>query len=218
MPDLPKKIIAIQPVDDVMRIGWRIDIRCNYSCCYCHKTWHSDNSKVNGLEDFQSRWLKIWNMVSPRKKKLKLSFIGGELTVNKNFLPFIEWLYDNYGKHIQHAGFTTNGSAPAWVYERLLAKLDWIDFSIHSEFFNERKFFETVAKVKETAAPGKQINVTIMDESWNQDRFEHYRKFLDDRNIYWKMGSINWKFAHRSTPVTNTKIEWYPFDVDNKTS
>jgi hypothetical protein len=45
----------------------------------------------------------------------KIAFTGGEVTANKDFLPFLEWLRDNYNKYLSQLLITTNGSATATV-------------------------------------------------------------------------------------------------------
>lgn len=199
-----QSIIRIEPVDNFFRINWRFDIRCNYDCCYCDKEWHSLSSPVKTLKDLKESWIKIYDLASQKKLPLQLSFLGGEPTANRNFLPLVEWIYQNYGSAIALCGLSTNGSAPVRIYQKLIDTVDFISFSIHSEFWNEAKFFDTVIRTKQhSLGSKKRINVTIMDEPWNRHRFDYYKIVLDSYNIDWKMVSINWMHAARSIPIIN---------------
>ena len=207
------KIVKVTPVDDFFMINWRFDIRCNYDCCYCDAEWHSDSSPVKTLEELKQTWQNIWASANTQGRKIKLAFFGGEPTANKNFLPLVEWLYANYGDSLGHVGFSTNGSAPIKIYERLIGYMDWISFSTHSEFWDEDHFFRTILAVKAlTLGTDKRINVSIMDEPWNQDRVAHYQELLKQNDIDFKPGVIRWEHAVRLDPRINTKNTLYKFN------
>lgn len=214
---IPIKITQVTPVEDYFMINWRFDIRCNYDCCYCDAEWHSNSSPIRTLEELQLTWQNIMASVDTKGRKIKLAFYGGEPTANRNFLPLVEWLYANYGDRLGHVGFSTNGSAPVKIYERLIGYMDWISFSTHSEFWDEDHFFRTVLAVKAlTNGTDKRINVSIMDEPWNQDRVAYYKELLTANAIDFKPGVIRWEHAIRLDPKINTKNKLYKFN-DNQT-
>ena len=110
-----KKIIKIEPVNPTFTITWFVGLRCNFDCMYCPPKYHNLIDADLTLLEFQNRWNEIFAKTQKRGLKYKLSFTGGEVTVNKNFLPFLQWLDMNYKEYISEIGFTTNGSvcAPA---------------------------------------------------------------------------------------------------------
>jgi MoaA/NifB/PqqE/SkfB family radical SAM enzyme len=204
MSTFPKSIIKVQPIDKYFRVNWRFDTRCNYDCCYCAPSWHQSTEPVKTLDELQLAWTNVIQLADQKKLPLQVSFVGGEPTANKNFLPFLEWIYSNFSDKIGMTGFSTNGSAPKKVYLRLIQLVDYISFSVHSEFFNEEKFFDTVIATKAaTAGSNKRVNVSIMDEPWNRERFEIYKKILTDNNVDWKINYIDWNLATRSFPIKN---------------
>ena len=208
----PKNIVSVTPVEDMFMVNWRFDIRCNYDCAYCDAEWHTVEGPVKTLEQLQTAWKNIYNCV-PKDKKIKLAFFGGEPTANKNFLPLVEWIYTNYGNQLGHVGFSTNGSAPAKIYQRLIAHMDWISFSIHSEFWNESHFFETVLATKQlTQGTHKRINVSIMDEPWNRHRIPTYQQWCERHDIDHKLGIIRWEHSTRSNNLIPVKNIEYEFD------
>ena len=206
------KIIKIEPIEKFFFINWRLDIRCNFDCSYCSSEWHSLTAEQRSLEQFQSYWLKIYSKLTDLDKKIQISFTGGELTFNKNFLPFVKWLRENYHDKIESIGLSTNGSANSDYYLELIKYVDFISFSTHSEFFNERKFFENVlACCRAVQNTAKTIHVNIMDEPWHRDRIELYSNFLSVNNINFSVNTINFTFGkdHRPPKLSN------PFDFDN---
>lgn len=211
---LPKNIIKIEPVQDLFAINWRFDIRCNYDCSYCDTAFHSTTSKPKTLEILQDEWTKIYNLV-PKNKKIKLNYLGGEPTANKNLVPLIDWINENFGHRILISGVSTNGSAPLKIYKKLIEKVYYITFSVHSEFYNEKQFFKNVIETKKlTLGTDKIVNVNVMDEGWNSDRISVYQEWLTRFKIDHKIMKINWNRAHRLIPIHNAKTEEYDFAKD----
>lgn len=153
---------------------------------YCPTWLHNTTDSDSSFKELQNKWLNIFSKTQPRQLKYKIAFTGGEVTVNKSFLPFLQWLDRNYQEYISEIGFTTNGSANKKYYSDALAinSVTFISFSTHSEFFNEKKFFDTVISVhKRSLELKKSIHVNIMDEYWNKEKSTAYSDFLTNRKI-----------------------------------
>lgn len=202
-----QKIIEIHPVEQFFRVNWRIDTRCNYDCSYCAEEWHSKTSPIRSISDLQLSWIKIYTLAHTRNLPIQLTIMGGEPTTNHNLVPFIEWLFLNYKNNLGKVGLSTNGSAPLKIYIKLMQYLQFISFSVHSEFFNERSFFSKILALRKSIPinTNKQIDVTIMDEHWNRSRFDVYEKILQKNHINYKFISINWNLATRTIPIINSK-------------
>ena len=82
-------IIKITPTEDCFSINWQLSIRCNYDCMYCSSEWHDDVSPHYTLETMKTVWKNIVSKTQHLNLPYKLSFSGGELTTNKDFLPFV---------------------------------------------------------------------------------------------------------------------------------
>jgi pyruvate-formate lyase-activating enzyme len=177
-------IIKIEPYHKSFIIHWLIGNKCNYSCSYCPDMWHSYNSRLKPLGELQAAWLRILEVNKSKHKKYELGFLGGENTLNKDFLPFIAWLYNEHHDIIANIGFTTNGTASVKYYTEIMKYCDWITFSTHSEFINEEKFFTKIIKINKLSKSLKcNIKVNIMDEPWHRERIKEYKEFLDKLNI-----------------------------------
>lgn len=195
------KVIQVTPVPEHFSISWMLGARCNYDCMYCPAEWHDSTSTPHSLETMQQVWRNIYEQTNHKKLPYKISFTGGEVTANKNFLPLVQWLRSSYPE-IGMLLFTTNGSASLNHYKKLSACVESITFSTHSEFMDEKEFF---TKVKEINAimprPEKSVHVNIMDEFWNAERIVLYKKFLDENNISYSVNRIDYEDKIREYPI-----------------
>jgi molybdenum cofactor biosynthesis enzyme MoaA len=146
----------------------------------------------------QQVWRNIYNKTQHKNLPYKISFTGGEVTANKNFLPLVEWLKTDY-PDIAMILLTTNGSASQRYYKKLAGVVDSISFSTHSEHMDEQQFFDTVLAVDQLMIrPAKSVHVNIMDEHWNQDRIKLYQQWLTNHNISHSVNTINYSNATRT--------------------
>lgn len=173
---------------------------------YCSPEYHNNTDEMHSLEKLQKSWISLYSQTLERKLKYKIGFTGGEPTVNKNFLPFIQWLRSNYNNEIAQILVTTNGSANLRYYQRLYKYVDNISFSIHSEHVDEDKFFKMVIALKNNMLPNKFIHVNIMNEFWNQERIDYYKKILDSNSISYSVNEINYAYQTRSIPIFKGKL------------
>lgn len=204
-------IYRVEPTDRVFSITWNIGTRCNYDCMYCPTSLHDDHSKHSSLEVLQQRWESIVEKTADKNLPYKLSFTGGEVTVNKSFLPLVEWLRNNYQSKIDKILVTSNGSASVGYYTKLFSLVDNLSLSFHSEHADEQKFFDLVVNLNQNLLPGKHLHVNIMDEFWNQSRIPVYRKLLVKHSISHAVNTIDYSMQTRTVPImkgkTNLEIQ-----------
>lgn len=200
------KIIKIEPVVSVFSITWNIGLRCNYDCMYCPPQFHNNNDPHASLTELQRRWLSILQKTSGRNLKYKISFTGGEVTANKNFLPLIQWMRNNYADRIYQILLTTNGSASKSYYAKLLNSVDNISFSFHSEHADEQKFFSMVIDLAGNLPENKHIHVNIMNEFWNQDRIKKYVDLLNLHGVPNQVNEVNYALQTRPVPILKGKL------------
>ena len=195
------KIISIKPTEDYFSLNWQIDIRCNYDCMYCSPKWHDNSSRVKSTEELQNVWLNVFDKTKNLNLPYKISFTGGELTANKNFLPFVTWLKNNYSKYLFKVLVTTNGSASTGYYQKMFEAVDNISFSLHSEHIDEQKFFNKLIQLRKKLLPNNFIHVDIMNEFWNQARIPHYIQLLESNNISYSVNEIDYNYQTRAIPI-----------------
>jgi MoaA/NifB/PqqE/SkfB family radical SAM enzyme len=195
-------IISIRPTEEVFSITWMLGCRCNYDCMYCPPEFHDKVSKHHDLVKLQEAWKTIYKQTSVKQLAYKISFTGGEVTANKHFLPFVSWLKENY--NISSILITTNGSAGLKYYEKLTNYVDAISFSTHTEFMNEKVFFQK-AKIlnKLMVRPKKSFHVNIMDEYWAIERIKLYEQFCIKNQISFSINEIDYDKKTREEVLKN---------------
>ena len=197
------EIIRVTPIPEYFNITWMLGSRCNYDCMYCPAELHDATSRPHDLETMQQAWINIHAKTTGKNLPYKISFTGGEVTANKNFLSLVGWLKSNYPE-IGMLLTTTNGSASKRYYEQLSQSIDSISFSTHSEFMNEAEFFDKVLATDQLMPrPEKSVHVNIMDEYWNQSRIQLYKEFLEKHNISYSINTIDYASKIRENILNN---------------
>ena len=177
------KIIRVEPIVPMVSMTWMIGSRCNYACSYCPPELHDDTSAHPDLDRLKQVWSSFYHKTKHMGLPYKITFTGGEVTANRSFLPLIEFLR-NSDVDLGQILVTTNGSASTDYYLRLAQLVDAISFSVHSEFWNEDKFFETVLAVNQVMArPEKSCHVNLMDEPWNRINFDKYTQIFQQHQV-----------------------------------
>lgn len=190
-----ERIVRVEPTSPMIVLTWMIGSRCNYECVYCPSELHDMTSKHPDFEKLKKVWDDFYDKTNHLGLPYKISFTGGEVTANKSFLPLIKYLNDNF--NIGQIIVTTNGSASLNYYQQLSKLVDSLSFSTHSEFFNEKEFFIKVKKINELMIrPKKSLHVNVMDEWWNQDRTELYKKWLTEHNISHSVNVVHFNNRH----------------------
>jgi MoaA/NifB/PqqE/SkfB family radical SAM enzyme len=196
------KIVSVAPTEKYFSLTWKLTNRCNYDCMYCPPAWHNNtDNAMHSLSTLQNAWTRILEKTSNLELPYKISFSGGEVTINKNFLPFVTWLKQNYQDKIFSLLLTTNGSASQSYYSKLFESVDNVSFSFHSEHADEQKFFDTVLYLKNTIGADKFLHVNIMNEFWNQHQIPHYVKLLQDNQISHSVNEVDYKLQTRTVPI-----------------
>ena len=200
------KIISIKPAEEMFSITWMLGSRCNYDCMYCPSELHDDFSKPHDLETMKTAWQNIYKKSTSRNLPFKINFTGGEVTANKNLLPLVQWLRNEY-KDIKYIAISSNGSASKNYYLKLADKVESISFSTHSEHMNEQEFFNKSLAVNQVMVrPAKSFHVNIMDEYWNQHRILMYKKWLSDHDISHSVNFINLDKKTRDYPIMKGRL------------
>ena len=197
-------VIRIDPIPNHFSITWNLGRRCNYDCMYCGADVHDNTSSHKDLNTLQANWTDIYQKTQGRGR-YKISFTGGEVTANKHFLPFVEWLRGNY-IDIDQILATTNGSATYEYYLRMFQVVDNISFSTHSEHIDEVRFFDTMIQLKQNLPSGRHMHVNIMDEYWNSQRIPQYVDILNSHGISNMVNSIDYSKQIRTIPILKGKL------------
>ena len=212
------KIIKIAPTERFFSISWIPHIRCNYDCMYCPENRHDNTTVFPDLEQMKSHWQQIFNKTSHLGLPYKINWSGGEPTLWKNFLPIINWIQSEYGSYIKQMGTISNGSASAKYYLKLFSHLDYLTFSTHTEYLDEKKFFKTAQDCQRYAVDNnKSFMINIMEEYWNLETSkrlidlckQYHINFHVSQIIYNLPGTRNYpifKIKKQEKPLTNQVV------------
>ena len=193
---------SVTPSEDLFSITWTLGPRCNFECSYCPPRLHDKTSPHLSLEEMIRKWEDILNKTVHLSKKYKISFTGGEVTINPNFLSFLRWLREQHGESIANIGFTTNGSASMKYYIECLDLVDYISFSSHHEYMNVDKFKKNVLACHiKSIKRRKIIYVNIMDESFAQPQIQELKQFCEKHRIPHDKNPIDWSISARGKPA-----------------
>jgi len=203
---MTNNIIRVEPVEKFFSITWNLGRRCNYDCMYCPPELHDSVTPHHSLEKLKSYWTDIFTKTQANGLKYKISFTGGEVTGNKNLIPFLTWLRTEYSEYISKILLTTNGSATYSYYKKLFNLVDNISFSLHSEHINEQKFFDTIVKLHKTISCNNHLHVNIMNEEWNQPRIKLYTDILETYKISHMVNQIDYSKQTRTYPIFKGKL------------
>lgn len=127
----------------VFQVTWDIGRRCNYDCSYCPVHRHDNFSRHATLEelkknvDFLYEYTDLY-MQHRMYKVASFGFTGGEPTVNPNFIPFAQYLKENYEQKYANrweAGFalTTNGAMSEKMGQAVMENFGHATVSYHAE-------------------------------------------------------------------------------------
>jgi MoaA/NifB/PqqE/SkfB family radical SAM enzyme len=171
---------------------------------YCPDFLHAGD-RIFSLSEMQSYWIDIFDKSRHKNLKYKISFTGGEVTINKDFLPFVKWLRENYKDYIHMILLTTNGSASVSYYTKLFNVVDNISFSFHGEHANEKLFFDKMVKLKKTISTKNFMHINIMNEHWIEDRIPLYTRILIKNHISHSINIIDYTVGTRMVPIMKGK-------------
>ena len=133
----------------IFQVTWDTGRRCNYDCTYCPAHRHDNFSAHATLEELKRNvdFLYEYTDLYMQFRNLKIAnfgFTGGEPTVNPNFIPFAQYLKQQYQEKYADrwdAGFalTTNGAMGEKMGQAVMENFGHATVSYHSESDNKLK-------------------------------------------------------------------------------
>jgi organic radical activating enzyme len=121
-------------------VQWNLGNTCNYSCEYCPSILHNGTRPWVDIALIENTLLKIKNYFP--QKTMKVEFLGGEITLYKDFIPLMKFCKDN---NIPNMIFT-NASRTFRHWEEVLPYLDEILLTFHPNT-TDKNHFENIIKL-----------------------------------------------------------------------
>jgi MoaA/NifB/PqqE/SkfB family radical SAM enzyme len=153
-----------------MLVSWDLGRRCNYDCTYCPSHRHDNHSPHASLEELKKTANFVFEYLSlilPYKKKssARVSFTGGEPTLNPHFMEFSQWLINTHKEQYSDQykfglSITSNGATSRVICDHLVENYRFSTISYHCEGHPrlKAKVLENIAYLKERGFPFK-VNV-----------------------------------------------------------
>tara|TARA_B100001057_G_scaffold451664_1_gene494882 strand:+ start:7389 stop:8561 length:1173 start_codon:yes stop_codon:yes gene_type:complete len=210
---------------NLFQVSWDLGRRCNYDCTYCPTTRHDNFSPHATLEQLKSNVDFLFEYMDTYMqyrdfKEASISFTGGEPTVNPNFIPFIEYLKEEYNKRYRdkwHTGFslTSNGAMGPKIAKAIIDKMSFITLSYHAEADEKLKkqIKERIKQFQQASEDAKNSNgqkyfgfkVNVMFHAQHFDECKELCKWLDKLGVWYVPRIIGEEpdslpsFAHKYT-------------------
>ena len=163
-----------------LHVMWSIHNKCNYACSYCPDILHNGNTAWLNLLDLKGFIDRIHEHYVGRlkHKNILFSFTGGEPTLWKDFLPFIEYIHSKGFL----CGLTSNGSVSLQFWERVSTYFNYICLSFHPESATPEKFlraYKFLHDHPQTVIPTLRIMMHPNEEMWHKSEvlIEELKKF-----------------------------------------
>lgn len=125
---------------DRLVVQWNIGNTCNYSCEYCPSILHRGDRPWVDLNLITTTILRIKERFP--EKKLRLEFLGGEITLYKNFISLMQFCKDNDIKNM----IFTNASRTFRHWNEVLPYLDEVLLTFHPQSA-DKQHFESIVEL-----------------------------------------------------------------------
>lgn len=202
----------------VFQVTWDTGRRCNYDCSYCPVHRHDNFSAHATLEslknnvDFVYEYIDLY-MSHRHFKEANIGFTGGEPTVNPNFIPFAQYLKQQYEEKYAdrwRCGFalTTNGAMSEKMGKAVMENFGHATVSYHAES-NDKLKRQVRDRIMQFHTQGPlhnfTVSVNVMFHAAYFDECKELCDFLHDNGVKYVPRIIGEEpdsasdFAHRYT-------------------
>lgn len=180
----------------VFQVTWDTGRRCNYDCSYCPAHRHDNFSKHATIEELKANTDFLFEYIDTYMqyrtyKRTSISFTGGEPTVNPNFIPFIQYLKNEYEEKYADRwkgsfALTSNGAMGEKMAQKVMENLGHITVSYHSE--SDAKLKQQVRdRILQfhTQGPdhGLSVSVNVMFHAAYFDECKDLCEYLDSLKV-----------------------------------
>lgn len=191
-------IQIVQPDDAPMHLTWVINNICTNACSYCPSLLHAGTNHNYDWDNART----FFEMLFKKYPKIHCSVSGGEASVS----PFFREIVEIFHKAGHTIGATSNAAKPVAYWKDISPYLNYICFSYHPEFPDD-KFIEKIS------AAGEQTLVTarvMMHPKYWKQCVKMYNELVKIKNINTESVRIfNWGGSDTEAHVYNpAQLEW----------
>lgn len=156
----PVAIASADNIDGVLRVTWKLHIRCNYDCSYCPDFIHSMVDDYSDIQTHQQTFLKI-----PPAEKLKIELLGGEPTLWKPLPEFMDWCTQQRKVEFR---IMTNGSSNLDRLIELHQRAQLV-ISMHDEYVTQKQLDRWIQVLSRTTSKNRVFFKSFLDKpEWTE--------------------------------------------------
>ena len=147
-------------------VNWDLGNTCTYACTYCHPSLHDGSIGWPELDYAIKAAKKVTDHYKGQLGRyMSWVFLGGEVIVWKNFLPFIQAIkeYDNDATIV----IITNGKRTLRWWNKAKHYIDEICFTVHIEFADIEEMKAVINEVGDTVGT-ISIQIPAIPSRWDE--------------------------------------------------
>lgn len=151
-------------------VDWSLGTRCNYACSYCSPAQHSKSAPHLSLHSWCTAWDYLYSKIQ-HQPDILLSILGGEPTINPNYLQMLEYASKPNVKIVT----TSNGTAHIDKLRKMMS-YGGLTISIHLEYCNKNKMIDKIYSLSDCINDYTFLSISFM---MPPGRAQDYIQFKD---------------------------------------
>ena len=197
-----KKIIKVQQRPTApLNLTWVINNICTNQCSYCPPGLHNGQNHNYDWENARRFFIDLFK----RYPKIHCSVAGGEPSLSPFFREIVEIFKDNNST----IGITSNAAKPVSYWSDISKYLNYICFSWHAEFIDEKFEEKVLASANNCAVT---VRIMMNTSHWERSVAEYNRWVNNPLVLVEPVRILNWNFGAQN-PATYTyneeQLEWF---------
>jgi organic radical activating enzyme len=164
----PVAMGSVDNLSNILRVTWKLHIRCNYDCSYCPDYIHSMVDDYSDIQTHQQTFLKI-----PPADKLRVELLGGEPTLWKPLPEFMDWCTQQRPVEFR---IMTNGSSNL---DRLLEfhQRAQLVISMHDEYVTQKQIDRWIQFLSTTKSKNRVFFKSFLDKPEWMEFFKSTKQY-----------------------------------------
>lgn len=148
--------------ESCITIQWNLGNTCNYSCEYCPNILHNGTRPWVELPLIEDTILTIQNYFPD--KKLQLEFLGGEITLYKDFIDLMKFCKNNNFSNL----IFTNASRTFRHWKEVAPFLDKVLLTFHPHTTDE-DHFKNIIELLHCSKVEYHVHIAMVDSLFEQE-------------------------------------------------
>lgn len=172
-------MISINEKNNILKINWILNLKCNYNCSYCSSYAHNNYDLGLDFSIIERAILKLYKFSLKNNLNVNISYSGGEPMLYKNIKDVLLLSKNKF----YNISMLTNCSLSIKHYEPILKNLNTLIGTIHFDYINDDKklniFLNKIKYFKENV----NFILHLMLHPLYKEKIIKIKEFCDLNNI-----------------------------------